>query len=518
MQRQSAKRFKYMLYGTLAAMMLAAGIGTFVHHMRQVRAQVESTFSSRSALLSGFASLHREQLGVMARLMREAYQSRTPELGAALNLREYPRLGVWQHLPGTGAAVGTLTGDLRMPPDAGTRNEILSVYAMDPQLQSARRLASQVEWMYYVSAKRFIYLAPAVPVDRFRFTPELYGQGFWTQATPEANPTRRVVLSGPYEDLAGLGWMVTFSHPVYAGDRFLGVAALDLKLDALENYVRIGQATGESMLISEHGKVMAKPSGFRPGTILHPPASSHLIDWKPDDSGALWLSAPIIPSEMWLVHRVSRQELLLAAAEESLGTWLMTLLLGVVAVIARRLHGALDEVTRLTHTDPLTQVLNRRGFYEKFEPLRALARRKGNPIAVMLIDIDFFKKVNDTYGHGEGDSVLKQLGGYLLGAIRPFDLACRWGGEEFLVLLVLDRPEEALAVAERVRAEARRSRVQSTGETVTVSAGLVLLGGNEAIDEAVKRADALLYRAKHEGRDRIVPDTRISGTLRAEAD
>lgn len=506
MSPQPAKRLKAALVAALAIVMSVAAAATFVLHYRQVRGQIESTFASRSALLSNFAALHREQLGVMSRLMSDAYRSRSPAPEDTLPLRQHPQYGVWEFRPHASAAGAVLTGDIGLPPDAEAVREILSVNAMDPQMQSARMFGSDVDWMYYVSAKRFIYLSPGIAVEKFRFTPELYGQGFWTQAAPEHNPSRRMVLSGPYRDLAGLGWMVTFSNPVYAGDRFLGVAALDLTLDSLEKYITIGTAAGESMLISEHGKTMARPGRFRPGKVLHPPVSSVLIDWRPDADGALWLSSPVVPGEMWLVHRITRQELLLAAARESLGAWLLILLLGVVAATAWRLHGALDEVTRLTYTDPLTQALNRRGFYEKFEPLRALARRKRNPIAIMLIDIDFFKKVNDTYGHGEGDSVLRQLGGYLLGATRPFDLVCRWGGEEFVVVLVLDRTAEAVAAAERVRAEARRSRIQGNDAPVTVSAGLVLLGEDETIDDAVKRADALLYRAKHEGRDRIVSE------------
>ncbi len=121
------------------------------------------------------------------------------------------------------------------------------------------------------------------------------------------------------------------------------------------------------------------------------------------------------------------------------------------------------------------------------------------------MDIDHFKAVNDTYGHAIGDQVLRQAAHYMLKSARPFDLICRWGGEEFVVLMLLEDVDSATGVAERMRQQAQRARFAEHRQ-VTLSGGLVLLNEGESLDMAIRRADALLYQAKQQGRNRIVSD------------
>jgi two-component system cell cycle response regulator len=131
-------------------------------------------------------------------------------------------------------------------------------------------------------------------------------------------------------------------------------------------------------------------------------------------------------------------------------------------------------------------------------------------MAVMLIDMDFFKAVNDTHGHDIGDAVLKEFALRLRRNIRGVDLACRFGGEEFVVLMPDTDYRQAHAVAERVRlAVAERGFETGSGGPlgVTVSVGVALNEHNADSPEAIlKRADIALYRAKREGRNRVVLD------------
>jgi diguanylate cyclase (GGDEF)-like protein len=165
-----------------------------------------------------------------------------------------------------------------------------------------------------------------------------------------------------------------------------------------------------------------------------------------------------------------------------------------------RLRAAL---THLAQTDPLTGLVNRRGFDEALAREHARGRRSGLPSALLLVDIDHFKRVNDTWGHQAGDETLRQLGDLLGGSFRAADVVGRIGGEEFAVLLVDCDPAEA---AERARGLCERVRTQARGwqHPITVSVGVATsleLAPNLA--EFMASADAALYAAKAAGRDRV---------------
>ena len=161
----------------------------------------------------------------------------------------------------------------------------------------------------------------------------------------------------------------------------------------------------------------------------------------------------------------------------------------------------LDEVARLATRDALTGLANRRLFEETLDLELARARREQTPLSLVVLDVDRFKNVNDTSGHRVGDQVLRDVGSALVSLTKAHDLAARYGGDEFVVLLPGCPRSEVVNVAERVR-EAIASKVSVEG--VTASAGVATIP-DDATDSAelVAIADAALYSAKHAGRDRI---------------
>ncbi len=166
------------------------------------------------------------------------------------------------------------------------------------------------------------------------------------------------------------------------------------------------------------------------------------------------------------------------------------------------------ELERLATRDPLTGVMNRRAFQSAFERLAASARDTGQPLACLMIDIDHFKAVNDTHGHGIGDRVIQEVARRLQDSVRGTDLVCRWGGEEFcIVTLGLDVPG-AVDFAERVRRRIEREAGAAVREVpglrVTCSVGVTRsAGADEALDAMIERADQALYDAKRSGRNRV---------------
>jgi two-component system, cell cycle response regulator len=162
-------------------------------------------------------------------------------------------------------------------------------------------------------------------------------------------------------------------------------------------------------------------------------------------------------------------------------------------------------------TDALTGLHNRRYMESHLTTLAEQASSRGKPLAVMMLDIDFFKSINDNYGHDAGDDVLREFAVRVRKSIRGIDLACRYGGEEFVIVM----PETDLHVAGMVAERLRRSVagdpfVVNKGAKrieVTISIGLSRLESKgEAVSDVLKRADNALYRAKHDGRNRVVAD------------
>jgi diguanylate cyclase (GGDEF)-like protein len=161
---------------------------------------------------------------------------------------------------------------------------------------------------------------------------------------------------------------------------------------------------------------------------------------------------------------------------------------------------------RLATTDELTGVLNRRAFVAATQSLRSLAQRTGQPAALIMLDVDRFKQVNDTHGHAAGDAVLRDLAGALVGHLREIDIFGRMGGEEFAIALAATPWPQALQAAERLRRviEATPVHVEGKRLAVTMSLGITALMDGESLDAALARADAGLYAAKNGGRNQVV--------------
>jgi diguanylate cyclase (GGDEF)-like protein len=163
----------------------------------------------------------------------------------------------------------------------------------------------------------------------------------------------------------------------------------------------------------------------------------------------------------------------------------------------------------LARRESLTGCFNRRAFYELFPRESDRSRRLGQGIAVVFLDVDHFKQINDRLGHEMGDRVLQQLAHRVQGVIRETDLLFRWGGEEFVILLSHTPPDDAFSLAERVRAALadRPFLASEVSPPVTVTASLGTSGATEypvAPEDLLTRADAACYQAKEQGRNRVV--------------
>ena len=168
----------------------------------------------------------------------------------------------------------------------------------------------------------------------------------------------------------------------------------------------------------------------------------------------------------------------------------------------------LERLTELAVTDELTGLNNRRRFLEQARIEFGIARRACRPLSIVILDLDLFKSINDHFGHPAGDAALRAAADRMLTELRCGDMLCRYGGEEFALLMPETDTEGALVAAERLRKAVGACDVILVGRAIRVTASAGVYGGvpaeYENLEDFIRRADAALYEAKEDGRDRIV--------------
>jgi diguanylate cyclase (GGDEF)-like protein len=175
--------------------------------------------------------------------------------------------------------------------------------------------------------------------------------------------------------------------------------------------------------------------------------------------------------------------------------------------LVRKLEVQTELLAKLAAYDELTGAYNRRSMFHHLEAERARSQRYGRCLSVLMVDVDHFKRVNDEHGHRAGDQVLAWFSQLLVGQLRSMDFVCRYGGEEFCVLLPETPAEGALKVAERLRVAAERSPFTSAGLSLTVTASIGVATWDPAaardVPDLLLRADSALLEAKRAGRNQV---------------
>jgi len=188
-----------------------------------------------------------------------------------------------------------------------------------------------------------------------------------------------------------------------------------------------------------------------------------------------------------------------------------------------QLRENLEVVRREALTDALTGIPNRKFFDTRLRECAATAMETGEPMSLLLLDIDHFKKFNDTYGHQIGDQVLRLVAKTLTDCLKGRDTPARYGGEEFVIILPQTRLENAVTVAEQIRRTMARNKVvrkdtRAEYGVIAISAGASVYRPGEPLQDLIKRADAALYHAKHTGRNRVVAEDDVPAEALTEAE
>ena len=181
------------------------------------------------------------------------------------------------------------------------------------------------------------------------------------------------------------------------------------------------------------------------------------------------------------------------------------------AECVRRLDRSLEALVKelwdlVRHTDPLTGIATRHVMLSRMQEERERVRRTGTVTSICMADIDYFKQINDTHGHSGGDAVLEAVSSYFVANLRRYDQVCRYGGEEFVVMLPNTAPQQAVPIIDRLRRGLGELYIRlGTGEKITVTAsfGIALLSPDQPIAVSLERADQAMYAAKRAGRNQV---------------
>jgi diguanylate cyclase (GGDEF)-like protein len=184
-------------------------------------------------------------------------------------------------------------------------------------------------------------------------------------------------------------------------------------------------------------------------------------------------------------------------------------------VMTYELRQAKEDAERMASTDSLSGLTNRRAFFEQAKSPVHYCHRNALPVSVIVLDLDHFKQINDTRGHVAGDTAIHHAAQLIRTSLRRSDLCCRWGGEEFVVLLPDTPLDEALHVAEKLRKAIEALPVPLPDEDIALTASFGVAEGPGELDRLINRADAALYRAKREGRNRVVCADPAEGPARS---
>ena len=406
--------------------------------------------------------------------------------------------------------IGNLTGTGTIPPSGIDRQEINMALSLNDYFAQFSKRLPEIEWIYYTSEKGFIIMYPWISSADFKYTDELKDVAFYSAATPENDPSRKLVWTPVYVDAAGKGLMVTVSNPVYYGNKFKGVLSLDFTTDVISQFL---QCDYDSYLVDESYSVVAADvsaqtnagvskinevmgitdAGFleledAENDVTHP-AGSYMI-----------YKTCISDSPFTLVMAVSKAKVFWTAVYYTLPEILIGVLLLVTFFVIINLRKAKEKLRDATLIDPLTGLKNRRYLDIVIEEEISRSERFRQSLSIASLDLDHFKRVNDTWGHQVGDEVLRLTAKTVKSAIRQTDVMIRLGGEEFLILMPQTDIEAAFAIAERARRAIEETSHPTAGK-FTASFGVIERLAGETYNNMFKRVDEALYVAKASGRN-----------------
>ncbi len=386
-------------------------------------------------------------------------------------------------------------------------------------------------WTYYTSLNEFISVRNAddtyVSSDEFKYSDDILEMEYITDGTYENHPNRKErYWSKPYIDLGGAGLIITASYPVDYKEEYVGNVSIDFIASKLSKNISNKYPT---YLLDNKGTIIATNNQS-----INIDSELYLFDDVYNDVEFNDINAikykevkyiknskviasnikgtPYVLYQVYPLNQNIKDTLIYTAPI------IIALIMLVVVNIAHIINERIRTVERkqkeelknlekeqqqldyLASYDLLTNVYNRRGLYNQIDKIKK--SNASNKSCVMIVDIDYFKQVNDTYGHDIGDVVLSEVATLIKNTITRNDIVARYGGEEFIIILNKYTQEKGLIVAENLRKKIKDYKFEKVND-VTISIGLTLCKNSNIKKVGLKNADDALYHAKKNGRNRV---------------
>jgi len=416
-----------------------------------------------------------------------------------------------------GIKLANLTGFGGLSHSKQIRHEMATSLALTKYFEIVKQLNESAVRVYYASKNHFSTSYPYVWHDQFMWNQELLKKPQWRYATPDLNKDGALFFTPLHKCLRKEKMLLTIGKPVYENKTFKGTVNLDLDV-ALESAFldKKNLHEGSYAIVNKEGEIVAA-SGLKGYTVsvinqakslLDPSILGLTVSDKEYNLENSLVYVQAIENTPWRLYYIKNKFDLYLTSLSYIGMiFIVIILLFRVKTLIKRLASSRDELERQALTDPMTKLYNRRYLAEITQHMLGLMRRSSSQLSVIMLDIDKFKKVNDTYGHQVGDDVIIKLAETLQKHTRKSDVICRLGGEEFLVLLPETDIKGAMNVAETLRQEVEKLVLHLDDDIelrFTISSGVSQVTKEEEnFDAAMSRADAALYEAKEGGRNKV---------------
>ena len=488
--------------------MIVAGI-LFVDRIGSEKGHIITT-GTKLQLIFRNEILSRENTIEILRSAAESYLEDKTTLNASLleQIRPYPekRGYIMTDLAGyEPVELGTLTG-LGPVPQRGTvlLKEIYMAISLSPVFKALMNNNPDTPWVYYTSYNNFIYIYPPIVPEDFFFSDRLLSKDFIKSALPENNPEKEIFWSPIYLDEAGKGLMTTLSAPLYLKDSFLGSVSIDVHVNKLNWLLQsYKQKDSTNHLVNSKGEDILTPgksfAGISPGRMT----PGVLYPYKKG-----WISVYEMDIENWyILIETDKKSIYRDTLKKTLPVFFIAFLLLITLTLVFLLFKAWKKVETLSTKDPLTGSLNRFVFDNIARQNFASTKRENTAFGLISIDIDYFKKFNDTYGHLKGDQALKAVTRVLRNTLtRETDYFFRVGGEEFAVITLSNTESQLSLLLEKLRDAVYSLKMPHEASPmgrVSISLGGYIVNRefNDSFHDAFEKSDMALYQAKSQGRN-----------------
>ena len=371
-------------------------------------------------------------------------------------------------------------------------------------------------WVYYFSKHHFTVLFPYVSSKNFDFKLSLEQADFYLLGTPKINPDAKIFFTPLYMDKIGKGLMITIGKPLYCQKEYFGVINIDITLNSLDNTLsQLDSFNNCSIVYNKQNQVVASHNiikNFDRSKIykidkIVPDDILHVVDtyknFKYVHSKYIFTKT-LSCGNFKFLYTVNAYTLWLKSFIYTLPIFLL-MLFSIYLVYAYKKSKKLNHKLQLQNIeDYMTGMYNRRYFFKVAEAFFLKAKRKNSKLAIIMMDIDDFKNINDTYGHDIGDIAIMEVKNIFDENLRHYDLYARFGGEEFCLLLDDISKEDVIKLFEKMRKKFENNIIKkgSVELKYTVSFG-IYYGLLDSLESMIKEADEAVYKSKTAGKNRV---------------